>query len=135
MDVGLLVALIGICAGAIGYWFTTFSVQPILRYRNLRNQVLMDFIYYAQVINADGLNEEMQTLHRERGLANRKTSAALSAAILDLPGWYLWYLKRKGLAPGDAAKHLIGYSNTTDYEQAHKVQGAIRRKLDLPPET
>ena len=107
MDVGLLAALIGICAGAIGYWFTTFSVQPILRYRDLRSQVLMDFIYYAQVIKADGLNEEMQALHRERGLANRKTSAALSAAILDLPGWYLWYLNWKGLAPGDAAKHLI----------------------------
>lgn len=135
MDVGLLTALIGICAGAIGYWFTTFSVQPILRYRDLRNQVLKDFIYYAQVIKPDGLNEEMQALHRERSLVNRKTSAALSAAILDLPGWYLRYLKRKGLAPGDAAKHLIGFSNTTDYEQAHRVQGAIRRKLGLPPET
>lgn len=135
MDLGLLTALIGICAGAIGYWFTTFSVQPILRYRDLRNQVLKDFIYYAQVINADGLSEDMQALQRERSLANRKTSAALSAAILDLPGWYLWYLNRKGLAPGDAANQLIGYSNTIDYDQAHKVQGAIRKKLGLPPET
>jgi hypothetical protein len=135
MDIGLLGALIGICSGAIGYWFTTFSVQPILRYRDRSNQVLVDFIYYAQVINADGLNEEMQALHRERGLANRKTSAALSAAILDLPAWYRWYLNCKGLAPRDAAKHLIGYSNTTDYEQAHKVEDFIRRKLGLPPET
>jgi hypothetical protein len=60
MDVGLLAALIGIAAGAFGYWFTTFWMQPILRYRDLRNQVLMDFIYYAQVINADGLNEEIE---------------------------------------------------------------------------
>ncbi len=135
MDVGLLAALIGIAAGAFGYWFTTLWMQPILRYRDLRNQVLMDFIYYAQVINADGLNEEMKTLHRERGLANRRTSAALSAAILGLPRWYLWLLNRKGLAPSAAAENLIGYSNTTDYEQAHKVEGAIRRKLGLPPET
>ena len=135
MDVGLWAALIGIVAGAIGYWFTTFSMQPILRFRDVRNQVLMDFIYYAQVINADGLNDEMQELFRERGLANRKTSAQLSAAVLDLPCWYLRYLKCKSLAPEVAAKHLIGYSNTTDYDQAHKIEDAIRRRLGLPQET
>ena len=95
----------------------------------------MDFIYYAQVINAEGLSEEMQALHRERCLANRKTSAGLSAAVLDLPRWYLGYLTRKGLAPAEAAKRLIGYSNTTDYNEAHKVEDAIRRILGLPPET
>jgi hypothetical protein len=135
MNVGLWAALIGICAGTIGYWFTTFSMQPILRYRDLRNQVLMDFIYYAQVINAEGLNEKMQALHSERRLANRKTSAGLSAAVLDLPRWYLKYLTRKGLAPGAAARHLIGYSNTTDDNQAQKIEDAIRRKLGLPLDT
>lgn len=131
----LLAALIGILAGAFGYWFTTFSMQPILRYKNLRNKVLSDFIYYAQVINATGLNEEMQELHRQRILANRKSSAELQAAILDLPVWYLFYLKRKGLAPSDAARHLIGFSNTSDTEQAHKVEAKIRKQLGLPPET
>lgn len=95
----------------------------------------MDFIYYAQVVNADGLNDKMKELYRERKLANRKTSAKLSAAVMDLPWWYLSYLKYRGLAPEEAAKHLIGYSNTTDYEQADKVQDAIRTKLGLPPET
>ncbi len=126
MDVSLWAAIIGIVAGAIGYWFTTFSMQPILRFRDFRNQVLKDFIYYAQVINADGLNDEMQQLHRERILANRKTSAELAAAILDLPSWYLSCLKSKGQSPTEAAKHLIGYSNTTDYDQAHKVESLIK---------
>jgi len=67
----------------------------------------MDFIYYAQVVNADGLNDEMQALFQERGLANRKSSALLSAAVLDLPKWYLRYLEYKGLAPEVAAKHLL----------------------------
>lgn len=133
MDCEFWAALVGIVAGAIGYWFTTFSMQPILRFRDIRNQVLMDFIYYAQVVNADGLNDEMQALFRERCLANRKTSALLSAAILDLPQWYLRYLECKGITPEVAAKHLIGYSNTTDYEQARKVEDAIRRKLGLAP--
>jgi len=135
MDIGLLSALIGLVAGAFGYWFTTFNMQPILRFRDIRNQVLMDFIYYAQVINAEGLNEEMQSLHRERILANRRTSSQLTAAIQDLPKWYLVYLKHKGYRPDEAARHLIGYSNTTEYEQAHKVGAAIRRQLGLPKET
>lgn len=135
MDVSLWAAFIGIVAGSIGYWFTTFSMQPILRFRDLRNKVLKDFIYYAQVINADGLNDEMKKLFRERILANRKTSAELAAAILDLPSWYLSHLKSKGQAPAEAAKNLIGYSNTTDYDQAYKVESLIRRQLGLPEET
>ena len=132
MDVNLWAALIGIMAGVTGYWFTTFSVQPILRFRDLKNKTLMEFIYYAQVVNADRLNEEMKNLYRERCLANRKTSALLSAAVLDLPWWYLFYLKRGKLDPGEAAKHLIGYSNTTDYGEADKKEWAIRQKLGLP---
>lgn len=134
MDIELWAVFIGIIAGAVGYWFSTFVMQPILRFREIKNQILMDFIYYAQVINADDLNDEMKALFRERILANRKKSAQLSAAAIDLPQWYLNYLKRRGVAPLEAAQHLIGYSNTTEHEQAHKVQVAIRRKLGLPPE-
>lgn len=135
MDSKLWAMLIGLVAGAFGYWFTTFHMQPILRFRNLRNQVLMDFIYYAQVINEEKLNEDMKKLFRERVLANRRSSAQLSAAIQDLPWWYLHYLKHRGIEPKKAATHLIGYSNTTDYEDAHKVEDAIRRKLGLPKQT
>ena len=135
MDVNLWAVLIGIVAGALGYWFTTFSMQPILRFRDFRNQVLMDFIYYAQVINADDLNDEMKALYQERVLANRKASAQLSAAILDLPWWYLLYIKVKGLAPKEAARYLIGYSNNTDYDKAYKIEAAIRSKLGLPKPT
>jgi len=135
MDAKLWAVLIGIIAGAIGNWFTTFSMQPILRFRDIKNQVLIDFIYYAQVINAEGFNDEVQKLYRERILANRKSSAQLSAAILNLPHWYLRCLKRKGLAPEEAASHLIGYSNTTEYEVADKVENLIRRNLGLPSKT
>jgi len=105
-------------------------MQPILKYRDVRNQILVDFIYFAQVVNAEGYNDEMQKLFRERILANRKASAQLSAAVQELPYWYLLYLKWKGLDPEAAARnHLIGYSNTTDYEQANKIEDFIRRKL------
>lgn len=135
MDINLIAALIGVLAGAAGYWITTFWMQPILRYRSIRNQVHSDFIYYAQVVNADDLNEEMQSLYRERILANRKVSAELSAASLELPFWYAWWVRWRKRDPVRAAQHLIGYSNTREYDQSHKVQAQIRRLLGLPPET
>ncbi|MBL8501313.1 MAG: hypothetical protein JNL77_12140 [Nitrosomonas sp.] len=135
MDPKLWAVFIGIVSGAVGYWFTTFSIQPILRYKNIRNQVLMDFIYYAQVVNADDLNEEMKALYRERILANRKSSAQLTAAILELPWWYLQWLSLKGQAPREAARKLIGYSNTTNWGDAHDIEDFIRRKLGLPEQT
>jgi len=135
MDVKLLVVLIGVIFGAIGYWFSTFSMQPILRYREIKNQILMDFIYYAQVIDAEGLNDEMKKLYRERILANRKASAQLHAALLELPRWYKFYLKFKKLNPRGAASNLIGYSNTTDHDKAYDRENYIRKSLGLPLET
>jgi hypothetical protein len=135
MDVNILTAIIGIASGAFGYWFSTFSIQPILRYLEIRSKIHRDFIYYAQVVNAEGLNEEMQRLYRERVLANRNSSASLSAAYLELPRWYRNYLVNKGLQPDVAAKHLIGFSNTTEYDKSHDYQKAIREKLGLPPES
>ena len=133
MNASLWAAFIGIVSGAVGYWFTTFSMQPILRYRDIRNQILKNFNYYAQVIKKDHINENFGDLYSERVLANRKTSAELTAAICDLPSWYLLYLKKcKGQSPTEAAKHLIGFSNTTEYEQANKVENFIRKKLGLP---
>jgi len=135
LDVNIQAALIGVIAGAFGYWFSTFSVQPILRYLNVRSKVHRDFIYFAQVVSAEGLNEDMQRLYRERVLANRDSSASLSTAYLELPCWYRNYLANKGIFPEEAARHLIGYSNTTEYENSDKLQNAIRKKLGLPPES
>ena len=90
---------------------------------------MAELIYYAQVINADGLNEDMQKLYRERVLANRDSSSELSATIQELPCWYLKYLQAKGHKPDEAAKHLIGFSNTREYDQSHKVEALIRRQL------
>ena len=102
MDINLITALIGIAAGAFGYWFATFAVQPILRFREIRHRIHSEFIYYAQVVNANRLNEEMQALHRERILANRKSSAQLSAAYIELPFWFRRYLNVRRLCPQKA---------------------------------
>lgn len=129
MDGKLLSVLVGVASGAAGYWISTFWMKPILQYRELRGRVFADSIFYAQVVNVQGLNERMQKLYEERVLANRRSSADLAACIIDLPAWYKWWLRRRGHAPERATSHLIGYSNTSDYEQAAKVMRAIKKSL------
>ena len=129
MDEKLLAVLLGIFAGAIGYWITTFWMRPILQYRELRMKVFADFIFYAQVVNADGLNDRMKALYAERTTSNRRHSADLAACLNQLPSWYKWWLHRKGQSPEKAARHLIGYSNTTKYEASAKIMKSIKEAL------
>ena len=134
MDDKLITALVGVIAGAIGYWFTTFWMKPILQYRELKSKILADLIFYAQVVNADGLSERMQKLYEDRVVSNRRTSAELAVCLLELPTWYLCWLRRKGHSPKTAAANLIGYSNTTDYDAAEKRVKRIRLALGVKSE-
>jgi hypothetical protein len=130
----LLPALIGVIAGTVGYWFTTFWMKPILQYRELRSKVLIDLIFYAQVINPGGLNERMQALYEERVVSNRRLSAELTACFLELPFWYKRWLRSKGHMPERAATDLIGCSNTTDYEASSKRVERIKVALGIKTE-
>ena len=132
--VPLATAALGLSAGAAGYWITTFWMKPILQYRELRTRVFADFIFYAQVVNAAGLNERMNKLYEDRVIANRRNSADLAACLIELPTWYKWWLRRKGHAPEAAVTHLIGLSNTSEYEAAAKRVNAIKRALGYEPE-
>jgi hypothetical protein len=134
MDDKLLAVLIGTITGAFGYWFTTFWMKPILQYRELRSKVLIDLIYYAQVVNADGLNERMKNLYEERIVSNRRLSAELTACFSDLPPWYKWWLRVRGHMPERAATDLIGFSNTTDYEGASRRVERIKVALGIKAE-
>lgn len=135
MDEKLIIALIGVAFGAVGYWFTTFWMKPILQYRELKSKVLVDLIFYAQVINAEGLNERMQKLCEERTESNRRRSAELTACVLELPVWYKWWLQARGHSPERAATDLLGFSNTYEYEAAaervKRIKGALGFKTEV----
>lgn len=135
MDEKLLAVLIGVIAGAIGYWINAFWMKPILAYRDLRLKVFGDFIFYAQVITAEGLNDRMKKLYDERVFSNRRNSADLAACLTDLPSWYKWWLRKKGQTPRVAVEQLIGYSNTTDWDTADKRQKAIEKALGFHDST
>ena len=74
----------------------------------------------------------MKELYRQRVLSNRKSVSLLKASIQELPWWYLKILQFKGLRPDEAVSHLIGFSNTTEFEESYKKENAIRKKLGLP---
>ena len=131
MDEKLVAAFAGALAGAIGYWISTFWMKPILQYRELRMKVFADFIFYAQVVNADGLSDRMKELYEGRVESNRRNSADLAACLYELPRWYKWRLSQKGQSPDRAVDHLIGFSNTTDYETAEKFIGSIKGALGI----
>lgn len=134
MDYKLLTVLISVIAGAAGYCFATFWMKPILQYKELRSKVYADLIFYAQVVNAEGLNDRMRKLFEERVVSNRRHSADLAACLEELPSWYKWWLRFRGRSPEVASKSLIGYSNTTEYEAAHKRETAIKRALGFKTE-
>lgn len=134
MDEKLIAVLVGIASGTIGYWFTTFWMKPVLQYRELRSKVLIDLIFYAQVVNTEGLNERMQKLYDERIESNRRRSAELTACLLELPYWYKLWLRIRGCAPEKAAQELIGFSNTTEYEAAAKRVERIKTALCIKTE-
>lgn len=129
VDIELKAVLLGIVFGAAGYWIATFWMQPILRYREVRSKVLSDLIFYAQVTNADGLNERMRELYENRVEANRRSSADLTACLAELPRWYRAWLRVRGCDIEAAAQHLIGFANTTEYEAAAKRVERIKKSL------
>lgn len=131
MDEKLFGLVVGLAAGAIGYWFTTFWMKPILQYRELRSKIITDLIYYAQVTTAEGLNESMQKLYEQRVLANRRSAAEMAACLLELPFWYPWWLKWWGRTPHKVVGDLIGFSNTTDHDMADRRKSSIRRSLGI----
>lgn len=129
MDTNIIAALIGLIAGSAGYWFSTFWMKPILQYRELRSRVFADLIFYAQVVNADGLNQRMQQMLDERVASNRRASAELAACLEELPRWYKAWLRVRKQSPAEASRHLIGFSNTREYENAARSVAAIRKAL------
>ena len=134
MNNTLSTALIGVATGAVGYWVTTFWMRPILRYHEIRSQILIDLVFYAQVINADGLNDKMKALYNDRIESNRLRSAELTACTFELPCWYKCWLCLTGSSPEKAASNLIGFSNTTDFDSADKRIELIKKALNITTE-
>ncbi|MDP3745029.1 MAG: hypothetical protein Q8Q76_11935 [Methylotenera sp.] len=60
LQVALVSALAAFALGAIGYWVASFWIQPILFYRQVRFEVFSSFIFYADAVIAEGMNNRTQ---------------------------------------------------------------------------
>lgn len=129
MNDELIAVCIGVVAGAVGYWVTTFWMKPLVRYLELRNRILADLVFYANVVDTEGMSARLQQRNLERSTAIRRHSSDLTACTLDLPGWYSWYLNRRGRDLDRVAQLLMGLSTTTDWDQVQKRTSSILKKL------
>jgi hypothetical protein len=127
--------LIGLAAGAIGYLCVTFHFQPILRFREIRERVHSDLIYFADATNADALNDDMKERMWARVSADRRHSSDLRAVYVSLPWWYRKWLAIRSQDPIQAARDLMGLSNTFDHDDAALRAKRIRSNLGLSGET
>lgn len=126
--------LISIAAGAAGYLLVTFWLQPILRYRSIKYRIISDLFFYANAVNADGLNEEMRERMNQRIQADRRNSSDLEACYPILPCWYKWYLNRMGENIEKAAEELLRLSNTFDDMKAGGSVDRIKKYLRINTE-
>lgn len=123
--------LISIAAGAAGFLVVTFWFQPILRYRSIKYQIISDLFFYANAVNADGLNDEMQERMKKRIQADRRNSSDLEACCPTLPGWYKCWLKIRGEEAEKAAAELLRLSNTFDHMKAADSVDRIKKYLRI----
>ena len=127
------IALFSVCCGAAGYLIAHFWIHPILKYREIKDQIISDLIFYANAINADDLNEEMKQRVLDRMVANRMRSAELSACFYKFPKFYKIYLMKIGEQPDFACGELIGLSNTGEFDAAQKRIDKIQDQLKINP--
>ncbi len=126
--------LITLVAGIAGFLVVTFWFQPILRYRSIKYRIISDLFFFANVVNAEGLNEEMQERMKQRIQADRRNSSDLEACYPILPSWYKCWLKMRGEEAEKAAVGLLRLSNTFDYMKAANSVDQIKKCLRIKTE-
>lgn len=133
MDIdGMNEIFLGVFAGGVGFLVIQFWMNPLLRYIEIKHQVTSDLVFYANVIDAGNLNEEMQQRHRDRQEQNRKHAAEIRASYYRLPWWYKQYLKYVKEDPIKASKALIGLSNSNKYDIGNSFTTQLLQSLRIP---
>lgn len=128
-----LIFIFSIICGAIGFLVSRFWFQPILRYIEIKGEIISNLIFYDNVIRAEGLSDEMKQRMNDRMVANRRHSADLAACYYRLPRLYRWYLMKKKERPDLASGEMMSLSNTMDLDSAHKRTDKIQELLRINP--
>ena len=124
-------AIISVICGAIGYLAATFWFRPMLRYYDLKHNLIVDLIFYANAINPEGMSDLLKNQHEKRILSLRKHSAEFLACYLDLPSWYKCILRKIKEEPLNASGDLMGLSNTCECDAAYRRVEKIKKYLRI----
>lgn len=128
----MLALFLGIMAGGVSYLVANFWMNPLLRYLDIKHQVTSDLVFYANVIDASNLNEEMQQRRVERQDQNRKHAAEIRTSYYRLPWWYRFYLRTLTTEdPVCASRMLIGLSNSGEVVDGEKFIPKLRKCLRI----
>ena len=132
MDKAFITTLVSLISGAFGYLVLTFWMKPIILYVELRQKVISDLVYFGDVNASNDIRTGNSPERiREWSEANRRHSADLVALIPELPFWYCWYLRLKRYDLENASRHLIGLSNSKNFEYADKHIAQITSSLGI----
>ena len=107
------------------------AVQSIGRYREVKDRIARDLIFYDNAIMANDDAIVVPEMRQARQRANRESAADLEVTAKNLPGWYSRWLESRGEKPLEASKNLMGLSNATSREHADKYVANIKRLLRL----
>jgi hypothetical protein len=127
----LLITLLGIGAGAVGYLIATFWVQPILRYREIKYRDAADLVFFANALDLQKQDGTLREDTLQRKDSNRRCAAELNAICSSLPFWYRWMLKKQNENPIEASKDLLGLSNSSDRDEAQDLIKDVKNNLRM----
>ncbi len=122
----------GFLLGSGGYILFHFWLRPILKYRSIKHRVVKDITAYLNSIHAEVEGVFLSNTAIEKVTSMRRHATALTDCYQGaLPEWYRLLLNSRGESPVDAAKHLLGLSNTRDYEHAKNRISKIKHTLKI----
>ena len=132
MNISTIAIAVSFVVGFLGYIIIRFWIIPIFKYRKLKNQVINDMTHYLNSINQE---DEGESIYGE--INNISKSMCKNASDLTdcfhytLPEWYKMLLNSRGESPEDATKHVMGLSNTRNYDHAQNRLEKIRQSLKI----
>jgi len=121
-------AIASFLLGGIGWFVASFFAKPLLDFLNLRNQVLEELIFTANV------NDERMPLYASARESLRRLGAKVLAINSTSYRPLRWFLSkcRYELGQNGAGGSLIGLSNSLNLPVRHLQIDKIEKGLRLP---
>jgi hypothetical protein len=127
--------LIGIASAIAGYLIINFWYRPILRFLDIKSQIMSDLVYYenatVRVPRSTALKISIPDRVIERLEVTRRHSADLLANFNELPSWYKLYLKQRNFEIEKAVEELLILSNYPDINKGEPHLRLVRQHLKI----